>query len=76
MNTIAISFKPDGFAHCLWTEVLPLGELGKLEVRRASTIEFNNGTQQWEVRSSENQVMYANPSRNVCLDWEHQYFNR
>ncbi len=39
---INISFKPDGTAHCLWTEVLPLHEFGRLEIHRASNIEFNN----------------------------------
>ena len=47
---ISISFTPEGTAHCLWTEVLPLHEIGRLEVSRASNIEFNNSTQKWEVR--------------------------
>jgi hypothetical protein len=76
MNTIAIFFKPDGTAHCLWTEVLPLRELGKLEIHRASNIEINNANQQWEVRDSKNQLLYSDPSRDECLAWEHQYFNR
>jgi len=46
---INISFKPDGTAQCLWTEALPLHELGRLEVTRGSNIEFNNATQHWEV---------------------------
>jgi hypothetical protein len=76
MNTIAISFKTDGTAHCLWTEALNLRELGKLEIHRATSIEFNNATQLWEVRDSENQLLHSDPSRNACLEWEHQYFNR
>jgi hypothetical protein len=49
MNT-QISFQPDGTAQCLWTEVLPLHELGLLHITRASDIEFNNSTQHWEVK--------------------------
>jgi hypothetical protein len=45
MNT-QISFKPDATAQCLWTEALPLHELGRLEITRASNLEFNNTTQQ------------------------------
>ena len=47
---IQISFKPDGTAQCLWTEALPLHELGRLEIHRATNIEFNNTTQQWNRR--------------------------
>ena len=44
---INIAFYLDGTAQCLWTEALPLHELGRLEITRASNIEFNNATQQW-----------------------------
>jgi hypothetical protein len=43
-----ISFKSDGTAQCLCTEVLPLHELGTLEIHRATNIESNNATQHWE----------------------------
>ena len=29
--TIQISFTPEGTAHCLWTEALPLQEIGTLQ---------------------------------------------
>jgi hypothetical protein len=32
MNNHTISFNTDGTAHCLWTEALPLHELGRLEI--------------------------------------------
>lgn len=71
MNT-QISFKPDGTAQCLWTEVLPLHELGRLEITRASNIEFNNTTQQWEVKDQKGKVRYIAMSRSSCLEWEQQ----
>ncbi len=40
-----ITFAPDGTAQCLWTEAVPLHDLGRLEVHRASTVEFDNITQ-------------------------------
>ena len=43
---ITIAFNSDGTAQCLWTEALPLHELGRLQITRASNIEFNNSTQQ------------------------------
>ena len=45
-----ITFSLDGTASCLWTEAVPLHELGRLEVQRASMVEFNGATQLWEVR--------------------------
>ena len=71
MNT-TISFNPDGTALCLWTEAVPLHELGRLEITRASNIEFNNQRQEWEVKDSTGQPLFTNASREACLAWEHQ----
>ena len=76
MNTPVIKFDPSGNGHCLFTEAIDLSLLGTLEIVRASSIEFNNPAQQWEVKSAEGVLLFADPSRQACLDWEHQYFNR
>jgi hypothetical protein len=68
--TIKISFTPDRTALCLWTEALPLHELGRLEIRRASNIEFNNTTQHWEVKDLKNRIRFIARSRSACLEWE------
>ena len=67
-----ISFKPDGTAQCLWTEVLPLHELGRLEISRATNIEFNNTTQKWEVKDRGGKVRFFSKSRSACLEWEQE----
>ena len=67
---ITIAFNSDGTAQCLWTEALPLHELGRLEITRASNIEFNNTTQQWEVSDQKGRVRFFARSRSVCLEWE------
>jgi hypothetical protein len=67
---ITISFTPEGTAQCLWTEALPLRELGKLQITRASNIEFNNSTQQWEVKDRRGKVGFIAKSRSACLEWE------
>jgi hypothetical protein len=64
MNT-QISFNPDGTAHCLWTEALPLHELGRLEITRASNIEFNNAAQQWEVQDQKGKVRFIARSNKI-----------
>jgi hypothetical protein len=53
--TIQIFFHPDGTAQSLWTEALPLHELGRLEIHRATNIEFNNTTQHWGGKGLERQ---------------------
>ncbi len=70
MNTHTIQFNPDGTALCLWTEAIPLHELGRLEITRATNIEFNNATQQWEVKDRKGKVHFFSKSRSACLEWE------
>jgi hypothetical protein len=76
MTTHIISFAPDGTAHCLWTEALPLHELGRLAITRATQIEFNNTTQHWEVKNRRGIVRFFARSRTACVDWEQEHFNR
>lgn len=71
MNTI-ISFNPDATAQCLWTEAVPLHELGRLQITRATSIEFNNITQHWEVNDSRGKIRFIARSRSACLEWEQQ----
>jgi hypothetical protein len=74
--THVLTFDTCGNGQCLYTEQLDLNSIGSLEIRRASEIEFNNQSQQWEVRSPEGDLLYSHVSRLVCLNWEHQNFNR
>jgi len=70
MTTHTISFNPDGTALCLWTEAVPLHELGRLEINRATNIEFNNSTQHWEAKDLKGKVRFIATSRSACLEWE------
>ena len=63
---INISFKPDETTQCLWTEVLPLHELGQLEITRASHIEFNNADQKWTWNPF---VPEKEKPRRLCAYW-------
>jgi len=76
MNTPVLKFDANGNGHCLYTEAIDLSSLGAMEIVRASRIEFNNRSQQWEVRNAENVLLFTDASRQTCLDWEQQYFNR
>jgi uncharacterized protein YjlB len=71
-----LTFDPNGLGHCLYTESVDLAAIGPLEITRASTIEHNHTTQQWEVRDRAGELLHQDPARTACLAWEHQYFNR
>ncbi len=67
-----ITFNPDGNGHCLYTEVIDLKNIGTLEIKRATNIEFNDKNQCWEVRSAKNNgILFQNASREICIAWEH-----
>jgi hypothetical protein len=75
MEPIHISIAPDGTARCLWTEVLPLRELGRLDIQRAFAVEFDDQAQAWRVFDAADECLYCSPSRETCLAWERQYLN-
>lgn len=75
-NMDVLTIIPGGVMQGLFTEAIPLAEIGILSITRASTIEFEPASQQWEVRGVSGQVLYSNASRQACLSWEHQYFNQ
>ena len=76
MTPVNLSFDTAGIGTCFYTEVIALNEIGALEITRASTIEFNANSQAWEVRNVDLQVLFSDPSRNQCLQWEQQHFNQ
>lgn len=73
---IVLTFDEQGIGHGLYTEAIPLQTIGTLQMARASTIEFNPTSQQWEVRDTADNLLYADPSRTLCLRWEAEHFNR
>jgi hypothetical protein len=75
MAEISITIAPDGTVQCLWTEALPLRELGRLKLQRACSIEFDNPAQTWRVFDRRGRCVYCSPSRETCLAWERQYLN-
>jgi len=78
MNTEhVIAFGHDGIIRCLWTEAVALAEFGRLDVQRASTVEFNSTRQEWEVRlaTAPDVIAFSDPSRDACLEWERRTLN-
>jgi hypothetical protein len=73
---VAITFHPDGTATTLHTDLIPLQDLGHCRTRRVSWIDFNEHTQQWEVRFDPHAAdpVFTHTSRQECILWEHHYF--
>lgn len=75
MSTV-LTFTPDGLGHGLYTEAFDLGQIGRLSVRRATRIEFDEKTQYWRVYLARGKkALFNSPSRQTCLNWERDYFN-
>ncbi|MHA3771621.1 hypothetical protein ACXR0O_08800 [Verrucomicrobiota bacterium sgz303538] len=71
-----LTFTSNGTGHGLYTEVIDLSAIGPLSIERATAMEFNEQTQQWEVSSTNGDLLYSDVSRATCLAWEHQHFNQ
>ena len=67
-----ILFDTGGTAHCLYSELIDLRQLGRLQIRRATRIEFNADTQLWDVLPAEGAsvALFSAPTRRKCLAWE------
>ena len=74
MNVLTVA--PGGIVTGLYTETIPLAEIGALHIERLTSIEFADASQQWEVRDRAGGLQFADPSRVACLDWEHRHFNQ
>ena len=70
MNAI-LTINSNGTISGLYTELIDLSSLGKLEITRATNIEFNNAKQHWEVKNLNGLVLFFSRSRQACLTWEH-----
>lgn len=64
---------PTGEIRCLWTDELPLRELGgEIQVARASNVDWDAAAGEWVV-SVHGTELFRNASREVCLGWEHEH---
>ena len=77
-KTKTIIFRTSGLASTLHSELFPLEEIGEINITRWSNIKFNNETKLWEVtlKKEPNHVIYMHSSREKCIDWEHELWER
>ena len=77
---IKLRITPDGRIRGLWSDYIPLGDLGSVHVRRASHVEFDNRLQRWTVRPASRserisqRVLYQCQARADALAWENKHF--
>ncbi|GMU20568.1 MAG: hypothetical protein AMXMBFR13_06650 [Phycisphaerae bacterium] len=66
----------NGDIETLWTDELDLYEIGRItNVRNASTVEFNEERQEWEVISAaDGQVVHRDRNRERAIEWEIENF--
>ena len=67
-----ILFDTAGSARCLYSELIDLRRLGRLRLRRATRIEFNERAQCWDVLPAKRagKALFSAPTRRKCLAWE------
>lgn len=60
----------DGNVKALWNDQLPLRELGDIRVERASDVELNPETLEWEARTPAGELLAHDPSRGDAIRGE------
>jgi hypothetical protein len=67
-----ILFDTTGAARCLYSELIDLRRLGRLHLRRATRIEFDERAQCWDVLPVKRagKALFSAPTRRECLAWE------
>lgn len=68
-----IFIRPDGVIEGLHTDMIPLQELGHLNVVRATNVEFDGVRQEWIVTLPDGTEIFSHLSREKALDWERIY---
>jgi hypothetical protein len=68
-----VFIRPDGTIEGLHTDVVPLQSLGRLNVTRATNVEFDSERQEWVVTLPDGAEVYSNSSREAALKWEREY---
>jgi hypothetical protein len=87
---IKLRISCDGSVQGLWTDEIQWAELGVLQVRRASRVEFDERKQCWTVCEAEprgwrgwlerlfhgpsSHILHRATTRAAALAWEHEYF--
>ena len=72
----AIIITAAGICSCLYTEAVDLTAIGRITVKRATLIVFDNADKRWVVTDMMDHELFSDPSRKVCLEWERDYLEK
>ena len=73
---MTLEVTPDGNIRCLYTDEIDLPQLGRLQVSRASHVEFDNHLRKWTVTSAKTgRRLHSSMTREQALEWERQYYS-
>lgn len=76
MSSATIHFDTAGVGRCFYTEIINLSMIGNLNIKRATTIAFDNENQVWRVMDMNGIILHEDKSRQACLDWERENADR
>ena len=65
-----IKIDPNGDVRAVYSDRLRELNLGPMEVKRASNVEFNHKTQEWEAHTPEGELIAKGPCRDQVISQE------
>lgn len=73
---ISLQIDASGGIQMLQDDALDLRQFGKVEISRASHVEFDNGVQAWYVQSAKTgEMLHYAQTRAEALAWEKAYYS-
>lgn len=63
----------EGVVHGLWDDTIDFRSVGECQVERASSVEFNNETQKWDVHLADGTYIGSDDSRVAAIEREVHY---
>ncbi len=73
---MTLEVTPNGDIRCLYTDEVDLSQLGRLQVSRASHVEYDNHLRKWTVTSVKTgKRLHSAMTRESALEWECQYYS-
>jgi hypothetical protein len=74
--TLCFNIADDGSVTALAGGPISLADLGPRTTRRASHVEFNDATNEWDVTDAATRVtLFSHADYDVALAWEVQHYN-
>jgi len=77
MQSIKIQFTAEGGIRMLHNDAVDLKKFGHIQMQRASHVEFNEGSQCWEVTSAQTKKLLKADfkTRSEALTWEKSFYS-